>query len=113
MMNILTNAIQATVIPSDGTRPIIRIATRQIDDHVAITIEDHGVGMTEEVRSRMFDPFFTTKPVGEGTGLGLAIVYGIVQDHQGHITVKSTPGEGTVVEVIIPIRHGRQNERRA
>jgi signal transduction histidine kinase len=68
-----------------------------------ITIADHGTGMSEDTLERVFEPFFTTKDVGEGTGLGLAVAYGIVQEHGGFITVQSNPGEGSRVEVYLPL----------
>jgi signal transduction histidine kinase len=69
--------------------------------------------MSEEVKARIYDPFFTTKAVGEGTGLGLAIVYGIVEDHQGRISVESAPGSGTEFLIDLPVHHARLNQRRA
>lgn len=112
-MNILTNAVQATLARADNKAPKIRITTGMHGDHVVVSIKDNGIGMTEEVKARMYDPFFTTKAVGEGTGLGLAIVYGIIQDHQGSITVDSTVGQGTEFRILLPLRHVRMNERRA
>ncbi len=113
LMNILTNAIQATLaVPGDHER-VVSITNWAAGDHVIIAIRDNGTGISDEVKQRMFDPFFTTKPVGEGTGLGLAIVYGIIQDHFGHLEVESSPGGGAEFKIILPIRHQQLNERRA
>ena len=99
-MNLLVNAIQA--IPGEGT---IRVAVHQLaDTDVEIRIGDSGVGMTPDVQRRIFEPFYTTKGVGEGTGLGLSISYGIVERHQGHLSVESTPGVGTTFIIRIPCR---------
>jgi PAS domain S-box-containing protein len=69
---------------------------------VGFEVEDDGRGMTQEVFDRMFEPFFTTKEVGRGTGMGLAMVHGIVHDHDGHLQVRSAPGQGASFRVLLP-----------
>lgn len=113
LMNVLVNAIQATIGKPEATRAEVRITTRVDDDQVHISIVDNGIGMSEDVKTRMFDPFFTTKPVGEGTGLGLAIVYGIIQDHHGSIVAESAVGRGSEFRITLPIQHPRQLQQRA
>jgi signal transduction histidine kinase len=97
-MNILANAIQA--IPDKGR---IFITTAKVSDQAVITIADTGTGMPEEIRKKIFDPFFTTKDVGEGTGLGLSISYGIIEKHQGTLTVESELNRGTRFIITIPL----------
>jgi PAS domain S-box-containing protein len=60
-------------------------------NYVVLEVEDRGAGMTPEVMNQALDPFFTTKEVGQGTGLGLPVVFGIVQGHQGYLTMRSSP----------------------
>ena len=112
-MNILTNAAQATLARADGRPRTVSVNTREENGIVEVRIRDTGVGMTPEIQARIFDPFFTTKAVGEGTGLGLAIVYGIINDHNGTITVESTPGVGTEFRITLPVRRERRIEHRA
>ena len=97
-INLLTNAADA--IESDG---IIKIETSSDSENVYITIEDNGRGIPEGDLKKVFDPFFTTKAAGSGTGLGLSISHGIIQKHNGKLSVSSTPGKGTAFSISLPL----------
>jgi signal transduction histidine kinase len=72
-------------------------------DQVRLAVIDTGCGMDEQTAARLFEPFFTTKEVGKGTGLGLSVVRGIIASHGGTIAVKSAPGHGTEMEIVLPV----------
>jgi signal transduction histidine kinase len=65
-----------------------------------ISIADTGQGIPETDLPHVFEPFYSTKP--EGSGLGLSVVYRIVQDHGGHVEVRSHPSSGTRVTLVLP-----------
>ena len=71
--------------------------------YARLVVRDDGAGMTRDVRSRAFEPFFTTKEAGRGTGLGLAMAYGAVKQWGGFVRLESAPGEGTAVEIYLPV----------
>jgi len=98
LINLMVNALQA--MPEGGR---LAIRTRSAEDSVALTVQDDGVGMDEEVKGQIFLPFFTTKDVDQGTGLGLAVVHGIVASHGGSIVVESELGRGSTFEVELPL----------
>ena len=103
LLNLCLNARDA--LPKRGGRITIlteNVPKSSLGEAVRITVQDDGIGMSDEVRGKMFEPFFTTKPVGEGTGLGLAMSLGIVDQHNGKIHCESTPGKGSRFEIEIP-----------
>ncbi|PHU99567.1 histidine kinase [Iodobacter sp. BJB302] len=102
-LNLLTNASQAV-----GEEGLINLRTGCNQDWVWIEIEDNGCGIAPEQQSRVFEPFFTTRPVGSGTGLGLSQAWKIITDHGGHIDLNSTPGQGSLFRIRLPLA-GPQN----
>jgi two-component system NtrC family sensor kinase len=97
-LNLFVNACDA--IDERGT---IRITTRPSEKGVRIEVHDDGPGISAEVRSRIFDPFFTTKPIGVGTGLGLSLSHGIIDRHDGRLSVESEAGRGTTFIIELPL----------
>jgi signal transduction histidine kinase len=100
MMNLLSNALDACE-PQHG---LIRVVGQMDHENKQYIFEviDNGVGVPTNMMKHMFELFHSTKG-NRGTGLGLAVAKKIVDEHEGSITVKSTPGEGTVFTVRLPI----------
>lgn len=98
LINLIMNSIHA--MPEGGT---IRIAARCRDRHVTLDVADTGHGMPPAVVEKIFDPFFTTKDTGEGTGLGLTVVKGIIEEHEGTISVSSEVDKGTTISLSLPV----------
>jgi PAS domain S-box-containing protein len=73
--------------------------------YVVIGIADTGEGIAPHLIEKVFEPFFTTKPVGKGTGLGLSQVYGIAKQSGGIARIESQPGQGTSVQIWLPLAH--------
>lgn len=96
LTNLIFNAVDA--MPQGGR---ITLRTRSVGPRIELVVTDTGTGMTEEVRRRCLEPFFTTK--GErGSGLGLSMVYGIVERHDGTVSIESTQGQGTTFIFTFP-----------
>ena len=70
--------------------------------HVAISVEDTGIGIAPDILGKIFDPFFTTKPIGKGTGLGLSQVHGFAHQAGGTVKVASELGKGTRITILLP-----------
>ena len=113
LLNLVLNARDA--MPQGVGRITLTATNAQLDEadvrshpeltagpYVMLTVADNGKGMAPEVLARVFEPFFSTKPDGKGSGLGLSMVYGFVAQSGGHITVASTPGQGTTFRLYLP-----------
>ncbi len=96
LINLLNNALDA--MPDGGE---LRVEVEKLGEKIAIRVSDNGIGIPADKLPLIFEPFFTSK--GQGTGLGLAISYNIISDHGGEIEVESQIGEGTTVQILLPI----------
>ena len=99
ILNLINNAMQA--MPEDRKDPAITVSTFMENDMVKISVADNGCGMTEEQMSKIFEPYYTTK--SSGTGLGLTVLFKIMKQHEGDVTVSSTPGVGSEFTLQIPV----------
>jgi PAS domain S-box-containing protein len=99
LVNLVVNARDA--MPEGGS---VIISAKNIPEaaQVAISVEDTGVGIPEDIAAKVFDPFFTTKAVGKGTGLGLSQVHGFAHQAGGTVGLKSVLGQGTSITMFLP-----------
>ncbi len=98
LLSLLNNAVEAE-------SRNITIAARADDENrrLRITVQDDGHGIPDEDIENVFDPFFTTRRQRGGTGLGLSLAHAIITSHQGTLDVTSSPSEGTMVTVELPL----------
>jgi PAS domain S-box-containing protein len=96
-VNLIVNAVDA--MPHGGK---LTINCSRAGERLSLRFCDTGTGMEEEVRQKVFEPFYTTKGM-QGTGLGLAVSYGIIERHEGLITVESKLGHGTTFVIDLPV----------
>lgn len=98
--NLYRNAIDG--MPEGGVLSVGVFWEDRMHERIRLEVADTGLGIQKDHIDRVFDPFFTTKEVGKGTGLGLSLVHGIVQEHQGAITIESQLGRGTKFTIVLP-----------
>ena len=95
-------AIQAEAVVFDDFRVCSSCQNNFMGGYVTISVRDSGMGILPEHLPKIFDPFFTTKEMGHGSGLGLSVLHGIVHSANGHIEVRSVPGEETEFRIFLP-----------
>lgn len=114
-LNLFSNACDA--MPGGGALAI-RVYADPEDEagdrgpgaKVYVEISDTGAGIPKENMPRVMEAFFSTKPEGEGTGLGLAICRRVMKESRGNIDIMSTPGEGTLIRLVFPVRSKSNSE---
>lgn len=105
LINLLINAIQAS--PS-GSEVKVVVSSNQSD--AIISVIDRGSGIANEAADYIFDPFYSTKPEGEGSGLGLSVSLGVIERHQGKLSLKNNPDRGVTATMIIPLKRVQDTE---
>jgi two-component system sensor histidine kinase RegB len=95
---VIRNAVQAS--PIDG---VVSCHIRHTTGTVCFDIRDSGSGIPVEIQDRLGEPFFTTREAGQGMGLGLFIARSLVQHLGGALAIESRPGNGTRVEIQLPL----------
>jgi signal transduction histidine kinase len=112
-MAVLNLAVNARDAMPDGGKLTITAVRQSVrpghhlklrpGHYVRLCVRDTGTGMDEATRQRAIEPFFSTKGIGKGTGLGLSMVHGLAAQLGGGLTIESSPGQGTTVELWLPI----------
>jgi two-component system sensor histidine kinase HydH len=108
LLNLYLNSMQAMDAQGTLEVKVSRDETRKL---TTIIVADSGGGIDQADQEHIFDPYFTTKP--DGTGLGLAIVHKIIDAHHGTVKVKSKPGLGTTITLILPDAKEEQDHGQA
>ena len=116
ILNLITNAFYAVDEKKKATieksslqnltslyEPTVSVTTKEIGNHISISVKDNGNGIPQKVLDKIFQPFFTTKPTGQGTGLGLSLSYDIVKAHGGELKVETKEGEGSefIIQLLV------------
>ncbi|MGI9271074.1 MAG: hybrid sensor histidine kinase/response regulator [Woeseiaceae bacterium] len=102
VLNLATNARDA-MQPGGEITINLSLVERSNRQFARLLVSDDGAGMDSKTLSLIFEPFFTTKELGSGTGLGMSTVYRLVTKVDGTIEVRSTVGQGSEIEVLLPI----------
>lgn len=104
LLNLITNAIEATRTVSDRPR-VLHIETHRHDRHtVVVTVRDSGIGLTEEQAQKLFEPFYSTKP--QGLGMGLSICRSIIERYGGRLWAEANEGPGATFNFSLPSEEG-------
>ena len=104
LTNLAMNAMQA--MKENGRLEVI---IQEIENQAVISLKDNGPGIPLELQQQIFDPFYTTRT--QGTGLGLAVVKAVATAHGGDVKLVSTPGKGSIFNIVLPIECKKINQQ--
>ncbi len=103
--NLLTNACKYT-----SDKVVLSSSVAPDGQHFTISVQDNGIGISEEEKQKIFLPFYQSMENKPGTGIGLSIVKRIVEQHHGEIDVQSKPGQGSTFIVTLPVTQPQEND---
>ena len=105
LLNLLVNAQHSFLQQEDRNQPekVVTVKTSSAEGQIYVEVNDNGCGIDSKIISKVFAPFFTTKDPAKNIGLGLSISYGILEQHNGKIHIKSIPREGSSFIINIPV----------
>lgn len=110
LINLLLNAIQASA-PGAVVSVLAEVEAGTQGEQLCVTVRDEGTGVPAAALDNVFDPFYTTKPVGEGSGLGLSISLGIVEFHDGSLSIANNPEGGASAVLRVPLRRASDSSQ--
>jgi C4-dicarboxylate-specific signal transduction histidine kinase len=109
LMNLIANAIDAMANVT-GRERILEIRSQRVQaQSISVSVQDSGIGISEEFISRLFEPFFTTR--AQGIGMGLAISHSIIEAHGGRLWAESKLNEGTIFRFTLPEKQASIDEK--
>jgi signal transduction histidine kinase len=109
LMNLIANAIDAMANVTGRERTLEIRSQRVQAQSISVSVQDSGIGISEEFISRLFEPFFTTR--AQGIGMGLAISHSIIEAHGGRLWAESKLNEGTIFRFTLPEKQASIDEK--
>jgi len=107
LLDLLMNSIEA--MEKDGILTV-KSSYNTLENRIFISLNDNGKGIPSDIQKQIFEPYFTTKHEVKGVGLGLFVVYGIIQNHNGDISVESELDKGTTFIIKLPVDQKQVND---
>jgi C4-dicarboxylate-specific signal transduction histidine kinase len=102
ILNLIANGIEA--MHSIAGQRELRIESRMQSNEILVSVQDSGIGVSQELMPRLFEPFFTTR--SQGIGMGLPISRSIIESHGGKLWAESTVNHGSIFQFTLPTRDG-------
>jgi C4-dicarboxylate-specific signal transduction histidine kinase len=100
ILNLVVNGIEAMTTVTDRPKMLVLRTEPESKCQIRVSVQDSGIGLTEEVKGRLFEPFFTTR--AKGMGMGLSISRSIIEAHGGRLWAESNGSDGATFQFTVP-----------